>query len=220
MKKLLIATAAIALLASAPAFANNCTPGNNNNNGNNNAGQRFVNQAANHNLANIRLGELAAQKASKPEVKEFGRWIAADGRTLNKTLVSLCQLENFYPRPEESTGSTMLKAELNSAKNKKFDQQFLKSVEDISASSIRMYRNEANNNNNNGNAPALHYYARDAMPILQAHLVEAQRLQGKKITPAAALPATGSSAVAPAATGAGSLTPQNGNGNGNGNGNH
>jgi predicted outer membrane protein len=150
---------------------------------------------------------MAAQKGNSPAIKEFGRWIASDSVTLNKALVSLCQLENDYPRPVTSTSGMFLEQQLQTAKGKKFDQKFLQAVTDISDKNIHMYRAEEANGNNGNTPPVLQFYVKDAQPMLQAHLTEAQRLQhveGFPVTappamPTTAVPATGAT-VSPATT--------------------
>ena len=168
MKTLLAAVSAFALLASAPAFAQN----------NNNPNRTFVDQAAASNTNQIKLGNLAAQRSTSPAVREFGRWIASDAAVLNKTLTSLHKLDGITPNPAVATGNTIVV--MGALNQKRFDEEFMRSVADVTAKDISLYKAvgiTANNNNNNGNyKPSLRYYAADAMPMLRAHLVEAHRL--------------------------------------------
>jgi predicted outer membrane protein len=166
MKTLLAAVSAFALLASAPAFAQN-----------NNPNRTFVDQAAASNTNQIKLGDLAAQRSTSPAVREFGRWIASDATVLNKTLTSLHRLDGITPNPAVATGSAIVV--MGSLNQKRFDEEFLRSVANVSAKDIALYKTvgATGNNNNNGNyKPSLRYYAADAMPMLRAHLVEAHRL--------------------------------------------
>lgn len=165
MKTLLAAVSAFALLASAPAFAQN-----------NNPNRTFVDQAAASNTNQIKLGNLAAQRSTSPAVREFGRWVASDATVLNKTLTSLHKLDGITPNPAVATGSTIVV--MGSLNQRRFDEEFLRSVADVTVKDISLYRTVgATGNNNNGNyKPSLRYYAADAMPMLHAHLVEAHRL--------------------------------------------
>jgi putative membrane protein len=205
MKALFVAVSAVALMASAPAFASNNHPN-----------RTFVNQATENNLSQIQLGRFAIQKATKPDIKEFGRWVASDATVLNKALVSLHKLDGITPHP--TTTGVLVTQPVTIAKGKKFDKQFLQEIADTSAKNMTMYRQVAGNttsyrshNNNNHYKASLRFYAADAMPMLQAHLIEARRLLKREGVTAAVPPAT-AAAPAAGAPAAGTTVPPAGTG--------
>src|SRR4051812_35707514 len=53
------------------------------------ADEQFVEKAAQGGMAEVRLGELASQKASTPEVKELGSMMVKDHSAANKELTEL-----------------------------------------------------------------------------------------------------------------------------------
>lgn len=50
--------------------------------------QRFLNEIAQSTLAEITLGTLAAQKATTPAVRLFGRWMASTDGLANRQLAT------------------------------------------------------------------------------------------------------------------------------------
>src|SRR5262249_34979791 len=67
--------------------------------------QQFVDEAAKGGLAEVKLGELAAERATDPEVKRFGQRMVEDHGAANKELTSILKnMASITPPPKELMG--------------------------------------------------------------------------------------------------------------------
>lgn len=170
----LLAAAAIALLASAPARAQT-----------GNQDRHFVRQAADSNLAQAQLGQFAEQHGTTPAVKEFGNLLAANGRIANQVLLTLAKQSNIRAKPTLPSRVGDLQKRLRSLQGRSFDLQYLQATIDNDKKNISEYQKEENR----GQSAAIKTYAKEALPLLYQHLDAAQRLQNS-LDAAAAAPAT------------------------------
>src|SRR5215470_18540480 len=57
--------------------------------------QQFLRHAANDGLAEVQLGQMAADRATNPEVKRFGQRMVTDHTKANQELMTLAQSQNI-----------------------------------------------------------------------------------------------------------------------------
>src|SRR5207248_985091 len=57
--------------------------------------QQFVQHAARDGLAEVQLGQMAAERASNPEVQRFGQRMVTDHTKANQELMTLAQSKNI-----------------------------------------------------------------------------------------------------------------------------
>lgn len=181
MKSLFGAASLAALLMAAPAWAQNGQ-------GLSTQDKTFVKETLAANLAQVKLGDLVEQKASKPAVKELGRWVSTDDGFANKRLMTLAKQAGDDQQPKLTEKDKDLQKQLKSASGSQFDTQYLKQLIQAEKTGIQQFMAEAQS----GQDAKIKTYAGNLTPVLQQHLAEAQELSG----------------VAPAASGT-SMPPQN-----------
>lgn len=176
MKSLFGAVSLAALLLAAPAWAQN--PQAENSHRLSTQDQTFVKETLAANLAQVKLGRLAEQKAAKPEVNELGRWMSTDDGFANKRLMTLTKEAGGTEHAMLTEKDQDLQKQLKSASGSQFDDQYLKAVVQAEQKGIRQFKAEALS----GQDPKIKAYAANLTPVLQQHLAEAQELGGASST--------------------------------------
>jgi putative membrane protein len=171
MKGLLAAVSAGALLMAAPAWAQSRAA----------EGQSlsqqdrtFVHEAGAGNLAEAELGQLAEQKATTPEIKEFGRWMATDHGLANKWLAAILQNEHESFQPTLTAEQSQLKQKLEGLSGAQFDQQYVQHMLQAHEKTVPVFEKEAKEGHN----LAIKVYAQNLTPVLEQHLAEVRELAG------------------------------------------
>jgi putative membrane protein len=170
MKGLLAAVSVSALLAAAPAWAQNTTTGNRSLS---QQDRTFIHEVGAGNLAEVELGQLAEQKATRPAIKEFGRWMYTDHELMgNKWLAAILQDERESFQPTLTAEQTQLKQKLEGLSGTQFDQQYVQHMLQDHVKTVPVFEKEAKEGHN----PAIRAYAQDMTPVLEQHLAEVREL--------------------------------------------
>lgn len=132
----------------------------------------FVEKAAEGGLAEVKEAKLAEQKASDPAVQEFGRWMVADHEMANKRLKGIAHREGLtIPSQPNSTQQSQY-AQLQKLSGSRFDHQYIQGQVQDHKKVISAFEQEESSGQNR----ALKAYARQTLPLLRAHLQEAETL--------------------------------------------
>lgn len=172
MKSLLTAASLIALLAAAPAWAQNTSNSGSNSQSLSSQDKTFLTKAASGSRAEVQLGRLAERKAANPAVKEFGRWMATDHRLANKRLMAIGRTLGQPVQPRLSQKDAALKDRLQGLSGTQFDRQYMQAMVQDHRKDIEAFQQEEQN----GQARPLKAFARNMLPVLKQHLKEAQQL--------------------------------------------
>jgi putative membrane protein len=175
MKGLFAAASAIALLAGVPAWAQN--PASPQNPASlqalNSQDRMFLKQAGDGNLAEMKLGQLAMQKATSPAIKEFGRWMMTDHGFANVRLAAIGKrigVANFQPKL--TMQDQQMQQKLQGLSGEQFDRQYTQMMVRDHKETIPKFRKEEQDGQNR----LLKTYAHNLLPVLHQHLAEAEQL--------------------------------------------
>jgi putative membrane protein len=143
-----------------------------------NAGQQgspdsdFVQKAAAGGQAEVEMGKLAEQQAGTAAVKEFGRWMVTDHTLANDMLMKAAQQANIQaptsPTQEQQDSLNKLKTLHGAA----FDRAYMSMMVKDHTEDVDLFRNQAQSGQNE----QIKTFAQNTLPVLQAHLAEAQEL--------------------------------------------
>jgi len=133
--------------------------------------QKFIKAAIEGNLAEIDVGKLAQEKGQSPAVKQFADMLVKDHSEANVKAQEVAgQL-----KVEPPTGSSIMQkatyTKLKLLSGATFDSSFANTMVSDHESDIKEYQKEAQKSDAAGK------YAKAALPTLQKHLQEAQKLQ-------------------------------------------
>jgi len=135
----------------------------------------FAMKAAQGGMAEVKLGQLAADKASNPDVKQFGQRMVDDHTKANDQLKSICSAENMTPPTDIGAKDQATYDKLSKLSGATFDKAYMKDMVKDHEMDIKEFQKEANS----GKDPQLKQFASTTLPILQSHLQMAKGTESK-----------------------------------------
>ena len=139
--------------------------------------QTFIKEAVQGNLAEVQLGELAAQRAETDTVRKFGETLRMDHQATLQRATNLAKSLKVEPPTDPSTEARGIYKALAQLSGGEFDAAFVNHMITLHEAAIAVYSRTANSDDDGVAAMVA-----DALPRLKAHLAMAQALQ--KGTPA------------------------------------
>jgi putative membrane protein len=134
---------------------------------------RFAMKAAQGGMAEVQLGQLAAQQASNADVKAFGQHMVDDHSKANDQLKSVAQGENMTLPTTLDAKDQALMSKLQGLSGADFDKTYVKAMVKDHQEDIKEFQKEADS----GKDPQIKNFASQTLPILQEHLSKIQSIQ-------------------------------------------
>lgn len=136
--------------------------------------QQFVNFAAQTDMVEANLGQLASSVASAQAVKDYAQMVTTDHTTDYQQLSNIARSGNLtMPTAIDSKHVQSLIAPLHKLKGSAFDHQYIADMVKGHTEAIAIYQKEAQD----AQDPDLKTYAQQTLPVLQKHLSGAKDLQ-------------------------------------------
>ena len=134
------------------------------------ADRKFMEKAAAGGLAEVQLGQMAAQKATADDVKKFGQRMVDDHTKANDQLKQIATRKgvNLPTEPDSSTRREMDK--LSKLQGAAFDREYMKHMVSDHKKDVSEFKSEANR----AKDPSVKQFAATTLPTLQQHLELAQ----------------------------------------------
>ena len=139
--------------------------------------QKFLDLAAQTDMIEANLGDLAQDAAASQAVKDYGRMVAGDHSQDYQKLQSLAQQTGLtLPTAIDSAHNKSLISPLHALKGKAFDHKYIEDMVAGHTDALATYKKEAQDATN----PAIRSYAQATLPTLEKHLDQAKAIeQGK-----------------------------------------
>ena len=137
-----------------------------------NGEQAFIREAVQGNIAEVRLGELAAHRAENEAVRKFAETLRVEHQASLQRAINVAKSLQVEPPAEPSTEAEGFYEGLAQLSGSRFDAAFLSHMITAHEAEIAKYSRNANSNND-----AIAAMVADALPKLKAHLAAAQALQ-------------------------------------------
>lgn len=142
--------------------------------------QQFVDFAAQTDMVEANLGQLAQNNASSQDVKDYGQMLATDHTNDFSQLHAAAQQANItVPDAIDAAHDKAMITPMEKLKGAAFDRTYIRNMVAGHTKAIAVYKKEATDAQNDG----LKTYAQAALPTLQKHLDQAKGLEkagGKK----------------------------------------
>lgn len=169
MKRAFAAACCLALLA-VPAFSQKHAPGTPM------TDQEFINMAAQTDMLEAHLGQMAANQASSDDVKNYAQMLVSDHTSDYTQLQAMAAKDNLtVPAGLDDEHNKMIDP-FNKLNGKAFDQKYIHEMIEGHTKAIAAYTKESSDATN-GDVKS---YAAATLPTLQKHLDGAKDLAKKK----------------------------------------
>jgi putative membrane protein len=137
------------------------------------ADENFAKKAAQGGMAEVKLGQLAEQKGSSPEVKNFGRRMVQDHSKASNELKDVTSKENI-PLPNEMDKSDQATYDrLSKLSGDAFDRAYARDMVKDHSKDVSEFQKEAKN----GKDESIKNFAAQTLPTLQNHLDQARQME-------------------------------------------
>lgn len=132
--------------------------------------QTFMEKAATSGMLEVKLGEMAQEKASAAEVKDFGKQIVAHHSQANDQLMALAQ-EKSITLPDSLTAKQQSDVDkLSKLSGDEFDQAYMKMMTKDHKKDVKTFEKASKSTSD----PAVQDFASQTLPTLKKHLQEAE----------------------------------------------
>jgi putative membrane protein len=134
--------------------------------------QKFVQMAASGGLAEVKLGQLAAEHGTSDAIRRFGKRMVDDHGKANKELMALAEKKNWnIPRDLSKKDQTEFER-LSKLRGAEFDRAYAEHMLKDHEEDVALFEAEANH----GQDPDLKAWAAKTLPTLKEHLKLARDL--------------------------------------------
>lgn len=132
----------------------------------------FRTKAAQGGMAEVALGQLAANKGSDPKIKEFGQHMVDDHGKANDELKSIAQHDGESLPTESSKQQQDAAQKLGQKSGKDFDAAYAQMMVKDHEEDVALFKKEAAS----GQDPEMKQFASKTLPTLEQHLKMAREL--------------------------------------------
>jgi putative membrane protein len=130
----------------------------------------FVTKAAQGGMAEVQLGQLAADKGTSDDVKKFGQRMVTDHSKANDELKTIAQSKNITLPTAVDAKDKALHDRLASLSGAAFDRAYMRNMVADHKKDIAEFRVESKS----GKDPEVKAWAEKTLPTLEDHLKQAQ----------------------------------------------
>jgi putative membrane protein len=133
----------------------------------------FLREAGYANLAEVQLGQLAEQKASSPEVKQFAKRMVSDHTKNDDQLKQVAQQEGLMLPNKLSATDEATKTRLEKLSGKEFDHAYMLDMVRDHTKDVAKFKDQSKENI----SPTVKNYVDQTLPTLESHLKEARSVE-------------------------------------------
>ena len=135
----------------------------------------FARDAATGGTAEVQLGQIAGERATSPEVKDFGRRMQKDHSKANDELKNIASKKDIK-LPSQLEGKHKATVDrLSNLKGRDFDREYMSAMVNDHKETVEKFERASDK----GKDPEIRKFAKDHVPILKKHLELAEQTQKK-----------------------------------------
>jgi putative membrane protein len=138
--------------------------------------KKFMQNAAQGGMAEVQLGQLAAQKASDPQVKQFAEKMVTDHSKAGDKLKQIAQAKGVVLPSDIPTAEKREHDKLSKLSGEKFDREYMKHMVDDHNKDAKEFRHAAKS----ARDADLKQFAQETLPTVEEHLSMAKNMHPKK----------------------------------------
>ena len=123
--------------------------------------------------AEVELGRLVQERATNPEVKEFGQMMVRDHQQAGSELKQIASKHNIQPPAAGHDDHNDLQQRLSKLSGAEFDREYMKAMVEDHEEAVNEVERKAENADN----PEVRQWASKTLPTLKQHLERARQIQ-------------------------------------------
>lgn len=135
--------------------------------------RKFLEKAAKDGMAEVELGQIAAQKASSDQVRQFAQQMVQEHTRANEQLQSIAQSQGLTLPTELDRSHRRDIEKLQKLSGAEFDKEYMERMVDDHQKDVKLFRKQAED----GEHPQLKQFAADTLPGLEHHLSMAKQTE-------------------------------------------
>lgn len=135
----------------------------------------FATKAAQGGMAEVKLGQLAAEKGTNPDIKAFGQQMVDDHTKANDDLKSTAEKEGLTLPSDVNGKQQAMYDHLSKLSGSAFDRAYINGMVKDHEEDVKEFQKEANA----GKDPQIKDFASRTLPVIQGHLNKAKSIQSK-----------------------------------------
>jgi putative membrane protein len=136
---------------------------------------KFLQEAIHGNAAEVKMGELAKERAQNKAVRDYGQMLVDDHSKANEKAMGVAKQMNVTAANEPSAKQKQDYDAMAKLSGSEFDTTFVSHMVRDHQQAIAMYTAQAQS----GDSSKATSYAKDALPTLREHLSKAQSIESK-----------------------------------------
>lgn len=138
-------------------------------------GTAFITKAAEINLGEVRLGNVAKDKANSPAARKFADLLVRDHEAAEKQLETVAAAQNVKLPTEPDRVTRDFAYKLAKLSPSQFDPQYMTHMLTGHKGAVDLYENEIQHGQND----SIRTYAENMLPVIQDHLRIAEHIAGQ-----------------------------------------
>jgi putative membrane protein len=138
--------------------------------------QTFVHMASSGGLAEVQLGQLAAERAASPDVKQFGQRMVTDHTKANQELAEIARNKNMPVATDLDPKHQAMEDKLAKLQGAAFDREYLMGQVADHEQAVALFKNQVKE----GKDADLKTFASKTLPTLQDHLKTVRALMAQQ----------------------------------------
>lgn len=138
--------------------------------------QEFMLAAAQGGMTEVKLGQLAAQNASRQDLKDFGTMMVTDHTKINTDLKALAMQKGVTLPDDLDAKHQAMVDKLNSKSGDDFDKAYIAAMIKAHKHDLKAFQSESKSTQD----PDLKTFVQNAIPTISEHLQHIQDLKSGK----------------------------------------
>jgi putative membrane protein len=134
--------------------------------------RKFIETAAQHNLAEVQIGKIAESKAASPEAKKFGQQMAQDHGQALQEITQLAKAKAISIPSEPDRSHQREAKNLEKLSGPEFDRKYMASMVKDHEKDVKEFRKMARD----AKDPDVRALAEKTLPVLEGHLKMAREV--------------------------------------------
>jgi len=136
---------------------------------------KFLEEAVRGNMAEVKMGELAKERAQSKDVRDYGQMLIDDHSKANQKAMTVAKSMSVTAPSEPSAKQKQEHDMIAKLSGSEFDSMFMSHMVQDHQEDIAKYTMQAQS----GDSSKATDYAKDTLPTLRSHLSKAQSIESK-----------------------------------------